>query len=302
MKKQCFLWLCLLFLLQGIHTPVSAAPLQTDVPCSLTLHYTRENVAFPDLQIRIFRVAECFADGTYDLAGAFADYPVKIHGITVQKEWRDAAQTLAAYVVADHIAATETAVTDKLGRACFEQLQSGLYLVMDVDAKTQDGTFRFGETLIFLPTPQQDGTYCYDMEARPKPGTLTPMTEYTVVKLWKDGTNAQNRPDGVSVDILKDGVLQETVVLGPRNNWSHSWQTTDLEAVWTVVETNVPEGYTVTITSGENVFTITNTLPTKPEHPPSTGHVTLIWPYVLMMSISGCLLLALGIWQKRKEA
>ena len=302
MKKRCLWCLCLLLLLQGICLPAFASELQTDAPCSLTLHYTRENVAFPDLEIQIFRVAEYFADGTYALTGAFADYPVQIHDITMQKQWQDAAQTLAAYVVADHITPTATALTDAQGTACFSQLQSGLYLVMNVDAKTPDGTFQFGQTLIFLPTPLEDGTYCYDMEARPKPGTLTPTTQYTVVKLWKDAANAQNRPDGISVDILKDGVLQETVVLSAENNWSYSWQSTDLDARWTVVETNVPDGYTVTITSGENVFTITNTLPPKPEDPPKTGHITLLWPYVLMMSISGCLLLTLGIWQKRKQA
>ena len=303
MKKRILIWLCLVALLVTSYTPVSVwaiSELDAARDCRLTLHYTREGVAFPELEIQIFRVAECFPDGTFDLTGEFARYPVSIHGITTQKQWQDAASTLAAYVAADHRTPTATAVTDEKGTAEFQNLQTGLYLVLGVDAETKEATVHFGQTLILLPRPNELGTYEYALEARPKAGTLTPKTEYTVVKLWKDATDPKKRPNGVTVSILKDGVVQETVVLQASNNWSYTWYPQDIGGQWSVVETDVPDGYTVTITQNENTFTITNTLPGTPGNPPSTGNMHRLWPYVLAMSLSGCVMLLLGLWQKRK--
>jgi len=303
MRKQIRIWLCLAVLLCVFSQSISASALtalDVERPCSLTLNYTKDGTAFPGLDILIFRVAECHADGTFDLTGAFADYPVNIHGITTQKQWQDAAQTLASYATADGVDPTAMMVTDAAGAAKFEDLQTGLYLVLDVEAETQEGTFWFGQSLVLLPRPDEGGEYEYDLEARPKPSALTPWGEYTVVKLWKDAGQTGKRPASVTVDILKDGVLQESVVLSPDNNWSYTWKTDGTGGRWSVVETNVPEDYSVSITADGNVFHITNTLPATPP-PPETGDYTPIWPMVLAMSISGCMLLILGIWQKRKQ-
>lgn len=303
MKKYIRIWLCLAVLLcvLGQSIGVSAlSALDVERSCSLALHYTKDGVAFSGLEILIFRVAECHADGTFDLTGDFADYPVKIHGITTQKQWQDAAQTLAAYAAADYIDPTAMVITDASGTAKFEDLQTGLYLILDVEAETQEGTFWFGQSLVLLPRPDENGEYSYDLEARPKPSAVTPWGEYTVVKLWKDAGQTEKRPTSVTVDILKDGILQESVVLSPENNWSYTWKTDGTADHWSVVESNVPEGYSVSITADGNVFHVTNALPVTPP-PPTTGDYTSIWPYVLAMSISGCMLLILGIWQKRTK-
>lgn len=306
MKKKIGLWLCFTALLYMLSCPVLASGTPTvdvDRPCRLTLHYTREAETFADLEIRLFRVAEYLSTGGYVLTGDFAGYPVRIHGITSQAEWKDVTYTLISYGEADGVLPTTTGKTEDTGTVVFENLQTGLYLVDGVNAETAGGRFRFEPFLVFLPTPGEGGEYSYDMEAKPKPGDVTPIAQYSVMKLWKDSGAETSRPQSVTVDILKDGQLQETVSLNPDNNWSYEWKTEDLDARWSVVETNVAEGYTVTVTQVENAFTIVNTADDTPTYPtpPKTGDSAPLQPYIMAMGISGMMLLILSVWRKREQ-
>lgn len=306
MKKRIVIWICCVTMLVAIACPVSASAvssLDTQQPCSLTLHYQKENQGFSGLEIKIYRVAEFEGDGTYELIAPFDSYPVRIHDITTQKEWRDATQTLVAWVDADGLEPTAVAETDETGTVVFEGLEPGLYLILGVDAETATGTVRFEPFLIFLPTPDENGQPDYDMEANPKSIVVPVITEYRVVKLWKDSGNGQNRPASILVDILKDGALQETVELNAENNWSYSWTTEDTTGRWSVVERNVPAGYTVTVTSNGNCCTITNeAVPEIPDDDkPATGDTAVLWPYALALCLSGIGLVALGSSRKKEK-
>ena len=65
------------------------------------------------------------------------------------------------------------------------------------------------------------------MEAIPKPSSFTPITEYKIVKLWKDTGHTSKRPQKVEIEILKDGKLPDTVILTPDGSWSHSRKPND---------------------------------------------------------------------------
>ena len=304
MKKIIRLCFCILALALVVVQPLTAAaaPLNPEEPCSLTLHYSKEGTAFADLDIRIFRVAVYHSDGSYTATDTFANYPVKIQGMRSQKEWQESTTALVSYVEADALTPTATAKTDAAGTVVFDNLPTGLYLVMGADARTETGRFRFQPFFIFLPTPDQFSNYTYQLEANPKPGPVTPISEYTVVKLWKDSANQKNRPTSVSVELLKDGVPQETVELNQENNWSYSWETTDVNSQWSVAEKNVPAGYTVSVSSQDGAFTITNEYPQGSDEPPKTGDTAQIWPYVIAMCASGIALVILGSCRKRKRS
>ena len=299
--KRFGLWLCLMALLLSMASPTIAyaANMEPEHPCSLTLHYVKDGVGFADLEIRIFRVAEFAADGSYSLSGAFAGYPVKIHDITSQQEWKTAAQTLEAFTQADAIAPTAAARTNAAGDVVFEGLETGLYLVAGVGAATENSRFRFDPFMIFLPTPGDDGAYHYDMEAKPKAGEATYFTQYILIKLWKDAGREASRSPYVTIDIYKDGVRWNTVRLDESCNWYYEWETEDLEARWHVVEIDIPAGYTVTTTERGNTFTVINSTDDTPP-PPQTGDTTPLWFYTLLMGVSGLGLVFLSVLQKRK--
>lgn len=304
MKKSMLRWLCVLIFCCAVLQPLqtNAAPIKTDSDCTLTLHYTNNGMGFDALDIHIYRVAEAFPDGTFELVAPYASYPVNIHGITSQKEWKDVASTLTAYIAADHVQPYRTGQTNESGTVDFDKLETGLYLVSSVTAEDTNGTWLFSEFMMYLPTPLDDGSFDYDVEAIPKRISFTPQpegTKYTVVKLWKDVGYSEQRPAAVTVDILNHGVVHDTVILSADNNWSYSWTDPNGGGSWSVVEKDVPDHYMVTITSDETAFVITNTRQSDEPDPPQTGETAPIRLYITIMWISGFMLVIFGIGVSR---
>lgn len=309
MRKIQFRILTLLLLVCALLQPMAAYAAQlVDVTrqCSLELEYSSDGWGFHGLEIRLYRVAEMYADGTYTLVTPFHKLPVKIHGVASQKEWQAAANTLAAYITAEQLEPTAAGTTDSAGKAAFENLQTGIWLVMGTSAETEEKIYRFENFFVFLPTPQSDGSLLYDMQAKPKQSVIPKPDKpeevrYQVTKLWKDAGIRSERPRNVTVAILKNGICQETVVLNAENDWTYSWLAPEGNDLWTVVEKDVPEAYTVVIhTSGRN-FTITNARTAPLGVPPKTGDTFAMGPWLLLMSLSGLILMALGILQNRRR-
>ena len=306
MRKLLCLTVALLLLL-SIASPLSVhaqEPVDSNQACTLELEYSREGVGFAGLEVRIYRIAEIYEDGSYALIEPFSSFPVTIHGFSSQAEWRDAADTLAAYITANQLSPTASVLTGENGTAVFSNLTVGVYLVMGYSAELEDGICTFETFCIFLPTPQSDGTQKYHVTAKPK-STCTPkpeepvMTEYQVMKLWKEGADSSHRPESITVDILRNGEVVETVVLSPENNWAYSWTAEDNGDVWTVVERDVPEEYTVVITHNETCFVITNTRTSPGEDPPYTGDTASLRFWTMAMVVSGLMLVLTGFWRKR---
>ena len=81
-----------------------------------------------------------------------------------------------------------------------------------------------------------------------------------VHKVWM-GDEAGERPQSVRVQLYKDGAAYgDPATLSEANNWARVWHELDRQAVWTVKELNVPEGYTAVVTGDHlNGFVVTNT-------------------------------------------
>ncbi len=257
-----------------------------------------------DVPIRIYRIAEAFPDGTFELIDPYASYPVNIHGVTAQEQWNSIADTLSAYIVSDKVAPYREERTNEDGVVGFTQLETGLYLVDEAMAENNSGTYLFHRFMVYLPTPQGDGSFDYAVEAKPKCTNYVPKTEYRVTKLWQDSGHEANRPKEITVDIYKDAVLQETQILSAENNWSYHWYVSGEDhGKWTVVERTTPKGYTVTLRQNEGSFSIINTYKTDPETPdrPQTGDTSNFPLYILIMCLSGIALIILSRWGKRRD-
>ena len=309
MKKILLRILILCTLLCMILPPQSVSGMErVDVArkCSLALEYSRDGLGFSGLEIRIFRVAEMYEDGTYALVAPYSGFPVTIHGIRSQQEWREAANTLAAYIGSRQVPATKQAFTDESGKVAFSDLTTGIYLVMGVTAETEKATYTFENFCVFLPRPSSDGRMEYALEAKPKseykpkPEEIKEI-ELKVTKLWKDTGYKSKRPKSVKVDILKDGVVQETVTLNSANNWTYTWKAPEDDSVWSAVEKDVPDAYKVTIDPKGTTITITNTRSSSGGDPPKTGDTFALRPWVMTMSLSGIALAVLGVLGKRKR-
>ena len=299
-----FILVCVMMLSSLI---VQAAPVEPERPSSLTVKYGDNETGYEGETIDVYRVAEVFEDGTYALTGAFAKYPVNIYGITTQKEWEYVRSTLASYIVADDIEPDYSDVTDEEGCVSWKNILPGIYLVSDVVVEDDRRTLEFESFLVVVPTANEDGTYNYDIVCEPKcvifelegEGEAPFVVQYKVVKQWKDYGKEEKRPDAIEVGIYKDGILDSTIELSEKNNWTYVWKAEIDGSIWTAVEKDVPEGYSVTITEDENVILITNACKGEGVRP-ETGDQTSVWPYILGLCCSGLLLIIVGIWRKRK--
>ena len=99
---------------------------------------------------------------------------------------------------------------------------------------------------------------------------------------------------------LLTGASQETVELSTKNSWTYSWEAPVSNDTWTVLERNVAENYTVTITSDGQTFTITNSRQAPAGSPPKTGDSFPFHLLSMVACLSGMLLMILGIWYQRK--
>lgn len=304
MKKRILLLISLIVVCATLFSPLcvnAATPLDPDAKASLTISYQKDGTAFPDLTVGIYRVAQAFPSGMFELIEPFSSYPVNIHDIMVQEQWTNAASTLNAYIVSNHIKPDAQMQTGADGVAIFTDLKTGLYLVEEVVAENTGGTYVFNRFMVYLPTPQSDGSYNYAVEARPKCTSFVPKTQYTVTKLWQDSGNQAARPKEVSVEIYQNGQLYETQILSPSNNWTYTWSVTGAQySKWTVTEPYVSAPYKLTVRENGNNFSIINTWHT-PTDVPQTGDTFAPLPWIIMMCISGILSVVLGISVRRRK-
>lgn len=234
---------------------------------------------------------ETFADARYDL-------------YLLDRDYDDA---LAAYnaVIKAGKAPDHTVVTNRDGEASIPALKAGTYLLVGHAHRISETKYCMGEkNLLTFPYRDENGDPIYDLTMTTKPDLkdADEVTEFEVIKIWKDKSNTKKRPKNVKVELYRNQKLHETILLTKDENWRYSWTDEDPSAVWTVVE-KVPSGYKEKYTREGNTFTITNTLKsTQPTESgdklPQTGQ--LWWP-VPVLALAGVLLLLMG-WIRRKES
>lgn len=291
-------------------TSDAVEPIIPENECSLTVSYCYGKIAFPDVQVNLYRIAEVSADFQYSLTQTFAPSGLTLNGIRTTGEWNVVRATLEAHILAHNIAPEFTSVTDKNGQASFEMLRTGMYLAT-VNQVEQDGVYYlFDSALIALPALGADGRWQYQASVNAKGEMLPPVgpdekAEFKVLKLWRGDEGRTDRPKSVEVEIFYNGNSYKTVTLSEENHWAYSWSATDNGARWTVVERNVPQGYTATVEERQSTFVLTNTRipadPDVPVKPPQTGDTSNIMLYVLLMIGSGCMLIILGVTGKKSR-
>lgn len=80
-----------------------------------------------------------------------------------------------------------------------------------------------------------------------------------VLKVWEDDNDAAGvRPDSITVDLLANGEVYDTVELSSGTNWRYTWIGLDEKIEWQVVERE-QSYYTVNVTTNGVTQVITNT-------------------------------------------
>lgn len=249
--------------------------IDTAAPASLTIRYS-----CPEITFRLFRVAEVSAYGEYTLTGDFRDDPVTLKQPD-QAGWRALAATLDSYAALYNRKPLAAGETDQNGTVRFSDLKPGMYLVSWQKHTTGGYTYTPEPFLVSLPGLDEGDNWNYNVTVNPKydrdyNGGSSSGGDDTVrrkvLKVWKDEGGEDSRPSSVTVQLLRNGKVYDTVTLSGKNRWSHEWSKLDGDDDWKVVETDVPEEYTVTVTREGITFVVTNTLSTEiPDEPTPEG-------------------------------
>ena len=329
-SKFISLLLCLV-LAVSLLVPTALAAEGPDLTrsASLTMSFQPDGIPARGVTFRAYRVAELDGCGNFLPLEPFKSWPVEITGAD-RTEWFDLAATLEVYVTMKKPAPSASAVTDSQGRAVFSGLEPGFYLVTGDPVEGDGVQYVPQPVMLCLPVSHQ-GTWIYDVSANVKydeipEGSGDELPQLRVVKIWED-PEGEEHPAEVTVQLLKDGQVWDTVILNQTNNWRHTWTGLDENARWQVAEPTVPDGYTVTVTREGDTFLVTNTCqdidippdrppldpddpeaPTKPtetdkpisdkEKLPQTG---MLWWPVPMLAASGMGCFLVGWVKDRKE-
>ena len=289
-------------------TTEAQTPIAVDTPCDLAIRYGYDDTVFPEQTVALYQIAAVSADYQYTLTPDFAASGLILNGIQSSAEWNTIRATLEARIRVEQIAPCATATTNAQGLAQFAGLKPGLYLVGGLEVTQDNMTYAFASSLIALPELDGEGAWQYQVIAAAKPEVLPPIEpdetiEMNILKLWKGDSSRNDRPESIRVEIYRDQALQETVILSEENRWSYSWSAKDDGAVWTVMEPEVPAGYTMTVEQREATFVITNTRTDSPgpPTPPYTGDTFNPLLYTVLLYLSGMILIILALLGMRKR-
>lgn len=127
-------------------------------------------------RLAITHVASFSPEGGLALDETFAGSGVGLDGLSTASEWRQAAESLAAWADAHGVAATLAREAAGAGSIAFDGLDCGVYLVRGYDLASDTKTYDCGSTLICVPT-LEGGSWVYDVDAELKVSVAEKDTE-----------------------------------------------------------------------------------------------------------------------------
>ena len=245
---------------------------------SVTLKGQDGSTPITNAELSLYYVANVELNDNNNLSYTFTD-TFKDCGVALDDP---ALSTKLDIFVEEHTVSSTTQVTDFRGQADFVNLPLGLYFVK----QTSDvlGYAPCTSFLVTVPNENVEG-YVFDVNASPKTEAAK-LTSITVKKVWNTEDSTPST-DSVTVQLLRDGAVVETATLNSNNNWQVTYVDMPQSDVYSILETNVPKGFTATYSQNGYVFTVTNSASLI-----QTGQ--LVWP-IPVLGIAGIILIATGV-------
>lgn len=251
MKKFTYL-LTIIILLLGI-TPVYASNNIVDFTkkgtITVTLNDEANNSYIEGANIKIYKLADAYSNNhnlDFLYHEVLESYQEDIKNDNITNEILD--------IIYNSNLSSYELTTNNLGFVSFNNLDLGLYLVEQTNQVL--GYSKIDSFLVYIPQGTENG-WTYEVNAIPKTDIIRLM-DITVEKKW-DIADSSTQPEEVTIELLKDGEVIDTVVLNDENNWTYTWYQIEESDTYSVKEKDVPSGYTDTYRQEENKFIVTNT-------------------------------------------
>lgn len=256
---------------------------------ALTLEYIENGEPLSGAEFELYYVASVDESGKFSLTDEFAAYPVDVSSLE-KDALNAAAQALAGYIKRDKIEPFDSGETDENGLLVFpnkkSELKDGLYLVSGKQTEKDGYTYKTEPFFVSLPCrSEESGAYLSQVTVSVKHSKEKKdgeTTERKIIKNWKNDSGIK-RPQKVTVDLLKDGEVFQTVSLSAENNWRYEWKNLpkydkdELEIDWVAVEREVKD-YNVSVSySGETILLTNEYEPDFPQGETTKRSVQKIW-------------------------
>ena len=183
---------------------------------------------------------------------------------------------------------SEVKQTNDKGEAIFSNLDLGVYYIRQTN-KVKNFA-QINPSLIMIPK-EINSSFEYNIDASPKI-EIVDLTDITIKKVWN--TDKKNKIlDHVTIELYKNKEKIKTIILNEENNWEVTIEDMPKSDSYTVKEINLPKDYTVSYSSNEYTFTVTNT-PSLVD----TGQMTYLYK---ISAYTGLVLIIIGIIFKKRE-
>lgn len=226
-----------------------------------------------------YKVAEFQGGALFYWSPEYQAYQLEIPDMTDDAAVQNMNDTLAGYIQRDQLTADYTATTDNTGAFSFPEIDLGMYLVVGSNYETRDAIYTPVPFLVFFPHTTEVGGIGFNVEDLEvkyvKTDKEIPIVSEHVIKVWDD-SGYSGRPDSISVDLLQDGALFETVSLSSSNNWRYTWDTLEGDHVYSIVESSTPGAYRTSVEQDGDTTVITNYY--RPSTPPPSNNTSTRTP------------------------
>ncbi|MBE6938654.1 MAG: Cna B-type domain-containing protein [Ruminococcaceae bacterium] len=267
---------------------------------TLTVHFHHEELNIPGCEFSVYRVADFSEKGEFTYTAEYSSLKTDISH-AAQEDWKALEAELSAYISANTPAPLSVLLTGEDGKCTWSGLERGLYYIVGKPVLVDGWVYAPMPILIALPNRSSaEGEWEYQVDVSPKYSRETEKTDLRVKKVWADSAAEDKRPVSVTVDLLRDGEVFDTVVLESKNNWEHIWTGLEAKYTWTVEEKAV-SGYSAQVRREGNTFFVTNTPTQPPPPPPELPPTGQLWWPVPLLAIVGLGLIIAGLACRRKE-
>lgn len=323
-KRITSLFLICLMIFATSVSVSAAEKIDTGRLCELTVVFKDKGRSIAGEELSAYKIADISNKGGFTVDTKYSRYisdPQSVFGKGIGI--RTVATTLEGIIAAGHIQPDAKAVTDENGRAHFENMPVGSYLI--TGKVYNEGTLYLypSSFIINLPEVDFDGSYKYSVESDLKYDRYI-VDAYSeivvnVAKVWSDSARNNHDDDSVEIEVYGDGVLYTTLTLNKGNNWKARLDGLDINVKWTVFEANGPDGYVAQVDFDNNSFVVRNTpnqgIPPRDDETTTPGDTTtgpntntntntkkgklpqtgLLWWPVPLMVFAGAIMIIIGL-------
>jgi hypothetical protein len=227
----------------------------------LTIDSNYDGTPIANEEFDLYEFAHYSDKGDIVVDDEFKDYSIDFDNLT-EENWQDLAEIVTAYAIRD-LEPQCDGETNENGILVIDESETNLtdaiYLIVGETVDQNDMRYSCEPFFVSMPLIQS-GSYIYDPVVEPKIliDSIPVSTTIKTLKVWDD-EESESRPESIEVQLLNEnGDVCDTQVLSASNNWRYTWVGLDSSYVYSVVEKEVPNGYTVSLENNDGTFTLTN--------------------------------------------